>query len=217
MIAEVLDTRRRMVVKAGISSRVTDLDRRYCLMYLAAAKRYLTKSEIDSLGDTLYEDVKRSRVRSLREVAQEAGVLPRDTGRRRLINARSLPALAGAVGDWLLKRDDSFASDAFLNHVVPAYGPEEMEETFEGVFLSGKRTTGMIDLVAGFKHSRPLLFELELMEGLGLVIRRERRYEGRDDIFVPTFAAKEFSKAISLCFEAYNWPRGLAIPLQGSL
>ncbi|OGE64574.1 hypothetical protein A3I48_00195 [Candidatus Daviesbacteria bacterium RIFCSPLOWO2_02_FULL_36_7] len=222
MLAELLDTRSPLIVREGYDSlkkesvlilpQVGELDRQYGLMYLATTRRYLTRPEVDSLGDVLYEDAKSKRIRSLREVAQEAGVIPKDSGRRKL---RSLSDVVGVAKDWWYGRDDSCADDAFLNHAVPSYKPEEMERTFEEVFLSGERNTGMIDLVAGFDHSRPLLWELELMCGLvGMMDKREGgNSDGSADIFVPTFGGREFSKAISICYEAYKWPQGLVLAL----
>lgn len=225
MLAELLETRRPLVVGERYDSskgevvhvvnQFPNLDRQYCLMYLATAQRHLTRLEVDSLGDVLYEDAKSKRIRSLREVAQEAGVISRDSGRRKLVSARSLSDVVGVAKDWWYGRDDSCADDAFLNHTVPAYKPEEMERTFEDVFLSGERNTGMIDLVAGFGHSSPLLWELELMCGLlGMMDKREGgNNDGSADIFVSTFRGRKFSQAISICYEAYKWPQGLVMAL----
>lgn len=227
---EVLDQRRPLVVGRRWDNlsqvwlpeleQIPQLDRRYSLLYLTSARGYLTRFEIDSLGDVLYEDAQQSRIRSLRAVAQEAGVLPYDSGRRRLADTHSLRHLVEVAADWWNGIDGSFGHDAFLNHVVPVYDSKEMEQTLGQVMsdpevLSGRRSTGMIDLWAGFGHSRPLLFEMEIMGSTGLLVRKEgKSSDGKDEVFVPTIAGGTFAEDIHDVYEGYRWSPNVVIAMR---
>lgn len=151
-----------------LERNIPPLDRRFALLYLLAFKGNLTTDDIIHLSTVLYRDGQTNRVRSLREVSEEASILPsKDPVRHHrfgAIRGKMLDALFGKVLD----------RDAFLNHTVPRYEVDEMEWEYTGNGYDNPNLhrsegyqgpIGEIDARAGGGTPRPLLYELYLLEG----------------------------------------------------
>ncbi len=178
------------------------LDRKYALMYLLTAlevyaKKRLTSNDVSSLAQVIYNDTKEGKTRSLKEVSEEAGLLP--------VKDQKPHSFGNAIGQLIFGRGDFFSEDIFLNHVALNYSQKEMEvkpEDLTRPVQPGEVSSSYPGFRAGSGPARPLLIDLYRLDSLGQINIFEDNVEGQhQEIFVPTISGRAFSEAIDINFQ----------------